>query len=495
MFELKSVESRKPVHEAGSSQEKGSRVRLPPRAIEAEQNVLSILLTNPELLPKIRDRVVAEDFFDGRHKLIVSAAFALSDQNQPVDYATIQNELRKEQKLDAAGGVTYVTQLLVDFMPTASLDYWVDEVLDVSQKRALIKISQAQMEAAYDAESDATTLLAQSSTQLQEVLSRRSAGTPTSLIDLANKVIDHCYELKARTGLPGVPTGFENLDDMTGGLCDGELIVVAARSSMGKSAFMCSMILKSLFFAGVGVAVFSAETQKEKIAQRLIAQHTRIEQKKLRFATIDRQETEVIYHEFDAFSAANCEIFDTTDVINTPAKIKAKVMRMILNGKKPSVIYIDHLHELDSDREYSDERQKLEQIVKDIRDTIARPLKIPVVLLAQIGRGTEARQDKRPTKADLQGCGGIEQAADLIWMIYRHEYYYPDADKRAAEVIISKSRDGETGTAYFNFSPETGRWDALERSYRPIEEERPPAPRKRNSRYGSTPAAHNTKEN
>lgn len=484
MFELKSIQPRQPVSDR--------EIQAPPHAFDAEVDVLANMLVYPDVISMVADKLNPEDFYNRAHQRIYRAARDLRFDGEPVTTITVRKILRDRNQLDEVGGHSYLMQLVSAQVSRTSIDWSASQIIEAAQRRALIKVALERMQQAADPEVDVSQLLAQISSNVHEIASRKPPASEIDMRVIASNVIEKIWDQKERRALPGISTGFANVDDFTGGYVPGELTVVAGRSSMGKSDFMCSMALKILQQADA--AIFSVETGKETLMKRVLAQHGQIARRKLRFADLTDDDWKVLLRAATFEGLHTGYFFDAADDIDTPAKLRAHLVRLKLAGQMPAAVLIDHLHEMDSDREYRDDRQKYEQICKDSR-TIAREMGVPIILLAQLNRAVEGQQNKRPELHHLRESGAIEQVADIVMMVYRDEYYNPESEANGeAEVLVRKCRDGERGTAYFFYSVVTGSWVPQSSDYQPRVSAPVEKPKRGRYSSGGTAAGMSAKE-
>lgn len=430
--------------------------RLPPQDIDAEQAVLGALLLDPEAVHRVPPTLRPDDFYHQGHRLIFEAAMDLAEQGQPVDLVTVTGELRQRGTLEKAGGAAYIASLL-DLVPTAAnIEHYSRMVEEKALLRTLIMAATRIAEMGYEGGEDATRLLEQAERMILEVGARRTAGGFASLREILLAVwsfVEQAYASKG--GISGLPTGFVDLDRLCCGLQPADLIILAARPSMGKTSLALSIAYQVAVKQRLPVAVFSLEMSKEQLVQRLLCAEARVDQYRLRTGNLREEDWERLSDAMANLSEVPLYIDDT--VAGSVREMRAKARRLQAE-RGLSLVVIDYIQLMQSGTRAENRQQEISQISRGLKG-LAKELNVPVLALSQLSRAVEARQDKRPQMSDLRESGALEQDADIVMFIYRDEYYNPDSDRKGiAEIIIAKQRNGPVGTVELGFLKEFTRF-------------------------------------
>lgn len=431
----------------------GRGPRVPPHSSDAEESVLGAVLLSSDAANIALEILKPGDFYRPAHQQIFEAVVRLFDGNEPIDAITVSEALRRTESLDRVGGISYLTQL-IDGVPTVSnVDYYAKIVEEHSLRRTLMRAGGTVSELAMstDREIDDVMDLAE---QAVYAVAERSIGEGLQLIDpLLGPAIERAEELKRRGAeVTGVATGFRDLDSKLAGLHPSNLVIIAARPSMGKSALALN-IASNVAVAGGPVALFTLEMSREEVVTRMLCSQGRIDMQRLRTGRL--QESDFTKLSNAASVLYNKPIYvDDSAAVNV-TEIRAKCRRLARHPGLALVIvdYLQLMHGPNSKTE--NRQQEIASISRGLKG-LARELSVPIIALSQLNRGLESREDKRPRLGDLRESGAIEQDADVVAFIYRHEYYHPEAiDTRGiAEVIVAKHRQGSVGKVEMTFLPE-----------------------------------------
>jgi replicative DNA helicase len=437
--------------------------RVPPHSEEAEQAVLSGVFLRPDLLHEIIDQVSDADFYMPAHRIIFGAFMALYAQGTPVDEVTVFDWLVSHSQLEAAGGAAYLGDLSRAVVSGANAAHWAKIVRDKAMQRALIDASAQIISNCYDASRDVPMLLDESEKAIFSISERANSKTFSSSNELVRSVFEELlarYNNKSVT--TGVPTGYMQLDRMTAGLQPSDLIILAARPSMGKTAFALNIAMRSAMSGGASVAVFSLEMSKESLMDRMLCAWGRVELSRVRRGFLDDADWEKLSASADALSHAKIFIDDTAGL--TPLALRARCRRLKAEHGLDLVI-VDYLQLMHSSRNDSRELE-ISDISRNLK-ALAKEMKVPVIALSQLNRKVEDRTDKRPVLSDLRESGAIEQDADLIMFIHRADAYKKKDEPKTgkAEIIIGKHRNGPTGSIELAYRPEFTAFDDLETTY------------------------------
>jgi replicative DNA helicase len=433
------------------SVETGSEAtRVPPHDLDAERAVIGAMLVSETAVAAVAERLAARDFYSEVHRIIYGAMMRLYSRGDPIDQLTLTNELRSVNEFDRVGGRPYVFQIVESVPMAANAGRYADIVRGKALLRAVIDVGSRITEDAFrepenvsEALDSAEQLIYGVSNQtLREHLAPVSELAPGAL-----EMIQRLYEQEGE--ITGVETGFEDLDRLTTGFHKSDLVILAARPAMGKTAMALNAIWHAAGEKKMPVAIFSLEMSKEQLVQRLISQTTRIPAQVLRSGNVKAEDWPKLVRGVAEVSRAPIWIDDTAGV--TLMEIRAKVRRLSSQLKSAdetplSLVVVDYLQLMIGQGNRQENRQQeIAEISRGLK-VLARDLDVPVLAIAQLSRAVESRHDKRPMLSDLRDSGAIEQDADMVMFLYRDEYYNPDSDdKGIAEVIVGKHRNGPTG--------------------------------------------------
>jgi replicative DNA helicase len=434
--------------------------RVPPHSREAEESVLGALLLSPEAANDVMDKLVADDFYVPAHQAIFEAMVLLYNSNQPIDAVTVSEELRRRGELDKVGGIAYLTRL-VDVVPTASnVEYYAGIVEEHGLRRRLIKAGSVVTDLAFRTEEEVVAVIDRAEQQVLLVAEKRVGDGMLAVGPLFESAIEHIEQLEA-TGseVTGIATGFRDLDRKLAGLQKANLVVIAARPSMGKSALTLN-IATNVAGSGKVVAIFSMEMAKEEVVQRILCSVGRVDSTKLRTGQLGAQNWDRVVAAANRMFKAPIFVDDTSVV--TVTDIRAKCRRL-KRTRGLDLVVVDYL-QLMQGITRENRQQEIAEISRGLKN-LARELEVPIIAVSQLNRSVEQREDRRPRLSDLRESGAVEQDADVVIFIYRHEYYHPeDVEKKGmAEVIIAKHRAGATGTVEMTFLPDFTRFADLGR--------------------------------
>ncbi len=436
-------------------------MRLPPHNIEAEEAVIGSVLIDPSVLNEVVEIVESSDFYDPRNRLIFSAIEELFDSGEPVDVISVSEKLRKMGRLDEVGGELAIARL-ADSVPTsAHVLHYAKIVKDKAILRRLIEAASRIVEMA-SSEGDVDEVLDTAERIIFEIAESKASKTYTHIRDMLHVVFEELEKLQERADVldlsgslvTGIPTGFSELDKWTTGFHKSDLVIIAARPSVGKTAFALSIARNMALKYSIPVGMFSLEMSGEQLAQRLLAMEARVDLKKLRSGMFSSEEWERLTVATEKLYKSNIIVDDEPSL--DPRSLRAKARRM----KKEfgiEVIFIDYLQLMHLKKGRESRQQEISEISRSLK-LLARELDIVVVALSQLSRAVEQREDKRPRLSDLRESGAIEQDADTVIFIYREEYYKKTErlhEPHEAEIIIGKQRNGPIGTISLIFDPST----------------------------------------
>src|SRR3989338_8062175 len=433
--------------------------KLPPQNLEAEMAVLCSMMIEEEAISHAIELLKEDAFYKQAHRIIFNAMVSLYSNNKAVDLITLVDELKKRDELEEAGGINYLTTLTT-FVPTAAnISHYAKIVKDKNMLRSLITSATTILSAAYDAQDEAKEILDKAERMIFEITSKKVEGGFVSLKEIIKgsiETIDSLYQRK--TNVTGLATGFDDFDKMTSGLHGGELIVVAGRPSMGKSALACCIAEHVGIVLKQGVAVFSLEMSKEQLAQRLLCSHARVDGNKVRTGFLSQSDWPHLVNAAGKFSDAPIFIDDSSALSVLELRGKARRLKSQHDIK---LIIVDYMQLLQGSSRSEGRQQEIADISRSLK-FLAKELSVPVIAISQLSRKPEGRDDRRPQLADLRESGAIEQDADVVLLIFREEVYAPTEENRGiAEVTIAKQRNGPTGLVKLAFLSQFTRFDNL----------------------------------
>jgi len=433
--------------------------RVPPQNLEAERAVLGAILMENDSIYAVMEILEPSAFYQPSHRLIFSTMLELSERGEPIDIVTLTDRLRSGGNLDKAGGADYVPTLADEVPTAAGVSNYAKIVREKATLRNLIETSTEIVQECFDAPGDVDDILDEAERRIFAISEKRIRSGFLSMKEIVKssfKTIELLYEKKEH--ITGVPTGFREIDELTSGFQPSDLIIIAGRPSMGKTAFCLNIAQNAAMKKQKTVALFSLEMAKEQLVMRMLCSEARIDAHRLRSGYLGQTDWPKL--STAAGRLADASIFiDDTPAINS-MEMRAKARRLKAE-KDLDLVIVDYL-QLMSGRSRSDNReQEISEITRSLK-ALAKELGVPVVALSQLNRGVESRMDKRPVLADLRESGAIEQDADVIIFIYRDEVYNKESlDKGIAEIIVGKQRNGPVGTKKLTWLDKYTRFEDL----------------------------------
>ena len=430
-----------------------------PYNLEAEQAILGCVLIENEIMTALSDEMKVQDFYDRRHQIIFSAMLNICKSQMQIDFTTLIAELQTKNQLIEAGGAVYLSSLIDAVYTTANINDYIQIVQDAALKRNVIAAATSIAEAGYNANYDSAGYIDYAERLLLDLAKRRRTEGFVPIETVLENVKNIMLANRARDGeLTGLSTGFEKLDEITLGLQKDNLIILAARPAMGKSAFAMNIAINAATNnvketgEPISVALFSLEMSQEQIVQRMTAAQARVNLTNIQKGTLTQKEMLLVESANDDLAALNVYFCDQGTV--TVADIRAKCRKQKANGGLDLVI-IDYLQLINGSSKGGNRQEEVGNISRSLKQ-MARELGVPVIALSQVSRKLEDREDKRPNMSDLRESGSIEQDADIIMFLYREGYYNKNTEKvsNLTELIIAKNRGGVTGTLEFLFQGE-----------------------------------------
>ena len=413
-----------------------------PQSIEAEQMVLGSMIIDKYAIAKAAEFLKAEDFYRDSHKTIYSSIIEMVQKDEPVDEITLLEYLKATDRLEKAGGITYVTEISNAVPSTANLTAYIKIVEEKSLLRKLIRSSTDIIEDCYNKQDDVVKVIDSAEKRVFDIGEKRNTGEYEALSDVLERSFAEIERLFNNKGeITGVGSGFNDLDDKTSGFQKGDMVLVAARPSMGKTTFALNIAENAALKEGKSVVIFSLELSKEQLAYKLLCSEANVDMLALRTGNLDDKDWENIARAAGPLSNAKIYIDDTAGVSVMEVRSKCRKIKM---EHGIDMILIDYLQLMSGSGE--SRQQEVSEISRNIK-ALAKEMECPVIALSQLSRAPEQRADHRPMLSDLRESGSIEQDADVVMFLYRDDYYDKETeDKNVAECIIAKQRNGPVGT-------------------------------------------------
>lgn len=425
--------------------------RVPPQNIEAEQSVLGSILIEQSSIAKISDILSSEDFYRDAHRQIYRVAMALFERGEAIDFITVTDMLRREGLLEQVGGISYITSLANGIPTAANILFHAQLVQEKSLLRRLIHAATEIAAMGYAESEEVDNVLDHAEQKILEVATRKIGQDFQPIKEIIFSTLDKIDEMhRAKGGITGLSTGFTNLDKLTGGFQRSDLILIAARPSMGKTAFVLNVAQHMAVRDKKSVAIFSLEMPKEQLAMRMMCAEGLIDSQRFRTGSMTTDEWRKLVDAADRLSGASMYIDDTANVNAIELRNKA---RRISKEHGLDCVVIDYLQLMDggAHSRIDNRQQQISDISRSLK-ALARELRVPVIALSQLSRGPESRTSRRPMLSDLRESGSLEQDADLVAFLYREDYYNPETDKKnITELNIAKNRNGPTETVELYF--------------------------------------------
>ena len=447
--------------------------RMPPQAVEVEQAVLGAMMLEQRAIVRAVEILDESCFYHAPHSRIFAAMTELFEQGTAVDQLTLTEELKRRGQLDDVGGVVYLAKLGSEVATTANIDFHARIVLEKALGRKLIETSSEVIERAYAADEDVQTLIDNAEQKLFTLSENQIGEGFEPLEKVMGETFEHLEHVHAGAGtVLGVDTGFADLNDQMSGFQKGDLIILAARPSVGKTAFALTLARNAAVEAGVGMAIFSLEMSKMQLAQRLLSVETKVDLHKLRTGRLSDEDWMNLTHNIDRLARAPIYIDDTPGISVLEARAKA---RRLQREHGVGMVIIDYLQLMSGHIRTQSREQEISHISRGLK-AMAKELDVPVLALSQLSRAVESRTDRRPQLSDLRESGSLEQDADVVMFIYRPEMYdlkSPDGEslEGLAQIIIGKQRNGPVGSVDLMWNKESATYEAMAPGWRAEPEE------------------------
>ena len=439
--------------------------RVMPNSIEAEQSVIGSMIMDREAIIAAADILVADDFYQKQYGMIFQAMVELNAENKQVDLVTLQERLKSMDVPPEVSSLEFVRELLTVVPTSANVKQYAGIVKEKSILRNVIKVNEAITNECYLGRESADSILEETEKQLFKLLQSRGAEDITPIKDVVMEAINRIEKASRQSGsVTGIPTGFTELDYRTAGLQPSDMILVAARPSMGKTAFALNLAAYAACKKHITTAIFSLEMSKVQLMNRFLAMESGVSAQNMRTGNLSDGEWEKLVEGAAILGDSGLVIDDTPGI--SISDMRSKCRKIKLENDNLGLIIIDYIQLMTSNSRAESRQQEVSEISRSLK-ALARELNVPVIALSQLSRAVEQRPDHRPMLSDLRESGAIEQDADVVMFLYRDEYYKKDTDKPGvAEVIIAKQRNGPTGTVELAWIGDRQRFANLEKSDR-----------------------------
>lgn len=433
--------------------------RVPPQNIEAEQSILGAMLIDREAISRVSEILTVEDFYREAHKVIYSLMLELYNKNEAVDYITLTDILTVNKKLDDVGGLAYIMSLSKAVPTAANVKYHAEIVKEKSQRRQMVRAGTEIAAMGYTPEDELAVELDKAEKLVMDIANGQRQNDFAKIGDVAMDVASKISDvLEHKGGLTGIPTGFADLDKLTSGLQPSDFIILAARPSMGKTAFALNLVQNVALRAHqrmnrekpCSVAFFSLEMSKEQLVSRMLCSEGQIDSQRLRIGELSDEDWGRFWYTCNLLSGAKIFIDDTAGI--TAMEMRSRARRLKAD-QGLDLIVVDYLQLMQGSGKrtsFGDRQQEVSEISRSLK-ALARELNVPIISLSQLSRGVEARQIKRPMLSDLRESGSLEQDADIVAFLYREDYYNPETENKHTELIIAKHRNGPVDTVNLFF--------------------------------------------
>lgn len=445
------------------SMEESVLKRILPHSVEAEQSVIGSMIMDREAITVASEQITGEDFYNKQYGILFETMVELNEQGNPVDLVTLQNRLREKDVPPEVSSLEFVRDLITAVPTSANIKYYTNIVAEKSMLRRLIRLNEDIANICYAGKESLEYILEDTEKRVFQLVQKRDTGDFVPIRKVVMNAMDKIETAAKNKGsVTGIATGFTDLDYRTAGMQPSDLVLIAARPSMGKTAFVLNIAQYVAFKLNKGVVIFSLEMSKEQLVNRMFSLESSVDAQKLRTGQLNDQEWERLIESAGVIGRSNLVIDDTPGISVSELRSKCRKLKM---EQDISMVIIDYLQLMSGSGGRSSEsrQQEVSEISRALKG-VARELGVPVLALSQLSRAVEQRPDKRPMLSDLRDSGAIEQDADVVMFIYRDDYYNHDSDKKGvSEIIIAKQRNGPIGTVELAWLPEYTKFANLER--------------------------------
>lgn len=437
--------------------------RIPPHNIEAEQSVIGSMIMDRDAIITASEILIAEDFYHSQYGVLFDAMVELYNEGQPVDLVTLQNRLKEKEVPPELSSVEFIRDLISSVPTSANVKYYSNIVKEKALLRRLIKITEGIANECYLNKEAADTILEDTEKQIFDIVQNRSSGDYVSIDKIVLQSLESIEAAsKSKGSVTGVATGFYDLDYKTAGLQPSDLVLIAARPSMGKTAFVLNIAEHVAVKSNVTTAIFSLEMSKDQLVKRMLAMNSKVDSQAIRSGELKDDDWTKLVESVKTIGNSGLIIDDTPGISITDLRSKCRKFKLEHNL---GLVIIDYLQLMTGNRRSESRQQEVSDISRSLK-ALAREINAPIIALSQLSRAVEQRPDKRPMLSDLRESGAIEQDADVVMFIYRDDYYNHDTEEPGvAEIIIGKQRNGPTGTVKLGWQSQFTKFVNLERNY------------------------------
>ena len=436
--------------------------RILPHSMEAEQSVIGSMIMDREAIVVASELISGEDFYIKQYGILFETMVELNNEGSPVDLVTLQNRLREKDVPPEVSSLEFVRDLITAVPTSANIKYYANIVAEKSTLRRLIRLNEEIANTCYVGKESLEYILEDTEKRVFQLVQRRNTEDFVPIRQVVMNAMDKIeIAAKNKGSVTGIPTGFTDLDYRTAGMQPSDLVLIAARPSMGKTAFVLNIAQHVAFKQNLPVAIFSLEMSKEQLVNRMFSLESSVDAQKLRTGQLNDQEWERLIESAGVIGRSNLMIDDTPGISISELRSKCRKFKL---EKGLSMIIIDYLQLMSGSGRSDSRQQEISDISRALK-AVARELSVPVLALSQLSRAVEQRPDHRPMLSDLRESGAIEQDADVVMFIYRDDYYNHDSEKKGvSEIIIAKQRNGPIGTVELAWLPEFTKFANLERT-------------------------------
>lgn len=432
-----------------------------PHSTEAEQSVIGSMLMDKDAIIAASETITADDFYEHRYGVLFDAMLELFNEGKPVDLVTLQNKLKEKDVPPELCSLEFIRDLITSVPTSANVRYYANIVKEKSTLRQLIKVTESITNECYLDKEKVENILEDAEKRMFDILQKRNSGEFVSIKDIVFKSLESIEAAARNKGsVTGIPTGFYDLDYKTAGLQPSDLILVAARPSMGKTAFVLNIAEHVVLKANITTAIFSLEMSKDQLVKRILSMHSKVNSQAMRTGDLSDEDWLKLVESARAIGNSNLIIDDTSSISVSELRSKCRKFKLEHNL---GLVIIDYLQLMTGSKKTESRQQEISEISRSLKG-LARELNVPVIALSQLSRAVEQRPDKRPMLSDLRESGAIEQDADIVMFLYRDDYYNHDSEEAGiSEVIIGKQRNGPTGTVKLAWLSQYTKFANLER--------------------------------
>ena len=436
--------------------------RVLPHSLEAEQSVIGSMIMDREAIVVASELICGEDFYNKSYGVLFDSMVELNDQGQPVDLVTLQNRLKEKDVPPEISSLEFIRDLITAVPTSANIKYYTNIVAEKAMLRRLIRLMEEIANNCYAGKDSMEVIMEETEKKVFNLVQRRSTGDYVPIREVVMNAMDKIEKASHNSGgVTGIATGFIDLDYRTAGMQPSDLVLIAARPSMGKTAFVLNIAQYVAFHSGECVAIFSLEMSKEQLVNRLFAMESKVDSQHLRTGNLSDMEWEKLIESAGMIGQSKLIIDDTPGISIADMRSKCRKFKLEMDLK---MIIIDYLKLMSGSGRGTDSRQQEISDISRSLKALARELQVPVLALSQLSRAVEQRPDHRPMLSDLRESGAIEQDADVVMFIYRDDYYNPDTEKKGiAEINIAKQRNGPIGTIDLVWLPEFTKFANLQK--------------------------------